>query len=603
MAFQQADTMQISSSHSLPETQEGTQEKFTATTGSSDNDPQSQKEAPQDLAEDTSTPAKHGFGFYMIIFSLAVVVFFSAMDATIIVTAFPTISRELHGGDKYVWIANCFVLASTVVQPLVGQLANIFGRRNPMLISVSLFAIGSGVAGGATNIAMLIAGRTLMGLGSGGIMVLMELIICDLVSLRERGKYLGLILGGSGLGVPLGPVIGGALAQANWRWVFYINLPVCAVTLVLLIIFLRLKYTPEASWKLALARIDYFGSVLFITSITSILLGLILGGTVFPWSSWRVILPLVLGFVGWAFFHVFEYSSWCKEPIIPPHIFGNRTTTTALVLTFTSGMLLEWTTFFLPVYFMGVLTTSPLKAGVDVLPFTIFVVPCAMVSGVLITIYGTYRPIHSASFAIGAVAYGLLSLLDEQSSRAAWICFQLLIAASIGLHMMSTLPAVLAPLPESDVAAATGTFAFLRVFGWVWGISIPSIVFNGQFNKHLHEIDNVELRDTLANGASYGYASQGFLLGLSGTEREQTVKVYAQAMKTVWQVAAAFSAVAFLMVFLEKHVVLRTELNTEFGIEGKKKTEDVEGREIMAESEDKLERPVPVDMEKNEDEA
>lgn len=142
--------------------------------------------------------------------------------------------------------------------------------------------------------------------------------------------------------------------------------------------------------------------------------------------------------------------------------------------------------------------------------------------------------------------------------------------------MMSTLPAVLAPLPESDVAAALGTFAFLRVFGWVWGISIPSIVFNGQFNKNLSQIDNEALRATLVNGASYGYASQGFLLSLTKKEREQTVKVYAQAMKTVWQVAATFSAVAFFMVFLEKHVVLRTELNTAFGIEKKKNEDAVE---------------------------
>jgi MFS family permease len=131
--------------------------------------------------------------------------------------------------------------------------------------------------------------------------------------LREKGKYLGLIFGGSGLGVPLGPVIGGALAQANWRWVFYINLPVCAVTLALLVVFLRLRHTPEVSWKLAFARIDYFGSFLFISSITSILLGLILSGIAFPWSSWRVILPLVLGVVGWALFHVFEYSSGAKN--------------------------------------------------------------------------------------------------------------------------------------------------------------------------------------------------------------------------------------------------------------------------------------------------
>jgi hypothetical protein len=214
MASIQADVLQSLPSRSLQEIQAEShaQEKSITVTGSSENVTQSRKEGPQDISEDETITDKHDFGFYMIMFSLVVVLFFSAMDATIIVTDFPTISHELHGGDKYVWIANCFVLASTTIQPLIGQLANIFGRRNPMLISVSLFALRSGIAGGATNIAMLIAGRTSMGIGSGGIMVLTEFIICDLVSLRERGKYLGLVLDGSGLGVLLD-----RSSEVHWR--------------------------------------------------------------------------------------------------------------------------------------------------------------------------------------------------------------------------------------------------------------------------------------------------------------------------------------------------------------------------------------------------
>jgi nitrate/nitrite transporter NarK len=172
MASIQADVLQSLPSRSLQEIQAEShaQEKSITVTGSSENVTQSRKEGPQDISEDETITDKHDFGFYMIMFSLVVVVFFSAMDATIIVTDFP-ISHELHGGDKYVWIANCFVLASTTIQPLIGQLANIFGRRNPMLISVSLFALRSGIAGGATNIAMLIAGRTSMGTKAAGIKI------------------------------------------------------------------------------------------------------------------------------------------------------------------------------------------------------------------------------------------------------------------------------------------------------------------------------------------------------------------------------------------------------------------------------------------------
>jgi hypothetical protein len=135
--------------------------------------------------------------------------------------------------------------------------------------------------------------------------------------------------------------------------------------------------------------------------------------------------------------------------------------------------------------------------------------------------------------------------------------------------MMSTLPAVLAPLPEADVAAALGTFAFLHVFGWVWGISIPSIAFNGQFNKNLSQIDNEALRATLANGTSYGYASQGFLLSLTGTEREQTEGL-CSGDEDCLTGCSCFLYRSVLHGLLGKHVVLRTELNTAFGIEQKK---------------------------------
>jgi len=150
---------------------------------------------------------KHTWRFWVVFFSLCLISFISAIDATIVVTALPVITRSIGGESKYVWIANCFPLAATATQPFYGQISNIFGRRNPMLVSIALFALGSGIGGGATSVAMLIAGRTVQGLGSGGLFVLLDLITCDMVPLRERGKYLGIMLSTAAIGTTVGMII------------------------------------------------------------------------------------------------------------------------------------------------------------------------------------------------------------------------------------------------------------------------------------------------------------------------------------------------------------------------------------------------------------
>ncbi|KAI3391107.1 hypothetical protein diail_7958 [Diaporthe ilicicola] len=170
----------------------------------------------------TEAPSK-SLEFWLVIVSLCLIAFTASLDGSIIAIALPHISTSLGIDDKYVEVANCFVFAQTVVQPGIAQLCNIFGRRWPMIIATCIFALGSGIAGGANNTAIMIAGRTVQGLGSGGIMLLVELIVCDMVPLRERGKYLGIVLSTAALGSIVGPVVGGALSERDWRWCFYLN--------------------------------------------------------------------------------------------------------------------------------------------------------------------------------------------------------------------------------------------------------------------------------------------------------------------------------------------------------------------------------------------
>jgi MFS family permease len=532
-----------------------------------------------DYVEVTASSTKN-WRFYLILIALSFICFLSSLDGSIIAIALPRITQDLSGADNYVWIANSFLVAQTVIQPPCAQICNIFGRRWPLIFLIAVFALGSGVAGGAKDVTSIIAGRTVQGLGSGGIFMLVELIICDLVPLRERGKYLGMVMSSSAIGAIIGPVVGGALATANWRWIFYLNLPIAGVTMIIMAIFLRLRHRKEPSWKRALLRIDWIGNALFVTSLCSLLIGLIFGGTVFPWSSWRVVLPIVLGAIGWISFHVYEWKppKFCAEPSIPSHIFGNRTSNAAFYIDFVSAMLLQWVCFFWPIYFQGVKGTSPLKAGIYFIPFEAFLIIIAAVAGGILSKLGHYRPLHLLGFSLSILGPGLNIMLTATTPKITWVVFQALDAIGRAFLLPTVLPAVLASLSDKDTASATGMYSFLRSFGFIWGVTIPGIIFNTQFDRHSSRISDAQIRQEMGGGRAYERVSGAYVQSLTPSLQAEVVSVYLEALKAVWIGAVAFGVTGILAVLVEKHIPLRTEMTTEFGIDHGVKENDPEQR-------------------------
>ncbi|KAL2128434.1 hypothetical protein VTI74DRAFT_9187 [Chaetomium olivicolor] len=209
--------------------------------------------------------------FWAIFPSLMITTLLSAVEATVVSTALPTIVHELQIGKDYIWVVNSFVLTSTAFLPIIGQLADSWGRRWLTIGSVAIFNLGSGICGGASSGTMLIVGRAIQGLGSGGLNMLIDLIICDLVPLRERGKFIGMINIFFALGLLLGPFIGGTIVEhSSWRWVFYLNLPIGGVSMVLLIAFLQVNYI-KVPLSERLRRIDYVGNIMVIGSTSSVI--------------------------------------------------------------------------------------------------------------------------------------------------------------------------------------------------------------------------------------------------------------------------------------------------------------------------------------------
>lgn len=337
--------------------------------------------------------------------------------------------------------------------------------------------------------------------------------------------------------------------------------------------FLRVNHQRSQTWAQRLARVDYLGNAIFVAAITSILVALTWGGTIFSWSTFHIIVPIVLGFAGLFLLTAFEWTPrLCPEPSIPRKLVSNRTSAVALVLTFIHAIVTYWAYYFFPVYLQGVKGLSPMFSGVGTLPVFAGSLMFAVVGGAILSKTGRYKPIHLVGFVPLTVSFGLFSLLDATSSTAAWVCFQLIWACGSGLLIAILLPAMQAPLDESFVATATGLWSFVRYFGCIWGVTIPSAIFNNECRRLANFVSDPRIASYLTGGRAYQYATQAFLNNIEDhASRREVVQVFAGAMRTVWLVGIAFAGTGFLLTFLEKEIRLRDKLNTEFGIEEEKK--------------------------------
>lgn len=225
----------------------------------------------------------------------------------------------------------------------------------------------------------------------------------------------------------------------------------------------------------ALLQVDYVGSVIFIPSIIAVLFGLVLGGNAYPWGLYHIIVPLVLGFLGWVVFHLYESSRFCHQPSVPVRLFQKRTSSAGYAMTFVLFQAIQAAGYFLPIYFQAIHGASPVRAGVPVF---------AILSGITMSRTGLYRPLQWCGFAILTVGLGMFSILDANSSLATQIGLQFFPSFGAGVALPTILPAILASLQEADVALATGVYSFVRCFAFVWGASLPLIVLINEFQRN-----------------------------------------------------------------------------------------------------------------------
>ncbi|KAG0199560.1 hypothetical protein BGX33_011567 [Mortierella sp. NVP41] len=426
---------------------------------------------PQDFGPKTPlTPIRR----FLVFLGITVTLFLAALDQTIVTTTLPSVAKDFSNFSDISWVGTAYLLTTTAVQPLYGVAADLAGRKRAMMFACTIFLVGSALCGAAQSMIMLIIGRAVQGLGGSGIIALSMILVADIVPLRERGTYQALIALIFSIAAVLGPLLGGAFSdKASWRWAFYINLPVGAVAMFLLVCFLHMNRRKNVTLATNLKSLDYSGIVLMIISIVMILLGLNWGADgKYAWSSAVILVLLIVGFLVAVAFLVNEWK-FAKRPIIPLRLFGTFSLAMTYLQVFIQGFVFLGLLFFLPLYFQAVNGASAVQSGIDLLPYVIVGSGSAVVVGLLMSRWGTYKEFIVIGWLCSSVACGLLITFDEYTSKGKVVGILILQGLGMGMTVNTLLLGIHAQLVNmSDIALSTSLWTFLRTCGGVFGIAI-----------------------------------------------------------------------------------------------------------------------------------
>ncbi|OJJ00828.1 hypothetical protein ASPVEDRAFT_127706 [Aspergillus versicolor CBS 583.65] len=501
-------------------------------------------------------------------FTLSVLTLMVALDGTSISVALPIITRDLKGtAIEAFWSGTSFLLSSTVFQPNFASLSGIFGRRPLVLTALTLFFVGTVICSVANDFTHMLIGRSIQGVGGGGLIALSEVIVTDLVPLRLRGQYFGILSAMWSVGSVTGPILGGGFAQdVTWRWIFYINFPFIGIGLVSIVLFLKLNIIPS-SLAQKLRQIDYIGTVIFVGSLSSFLIPLTWGGILYSWSSWRTLVPLIIGVVGLAVFSVYEYR-FATDPIIPPAIFQNRTASVSFAGSFLQGLVLWCILYYQPLYYEAVKGYSPIMAGVALFPATFTVAPSAAVVGILVTKFGHYRWAIWTGWTLSTFGLGLLCYMDVDTSIPAFIFINIIPGIGLGLLFPSIGFAIQASATNETLAIAVGMFSFFRAMGQAVGVAIGGVVFQ---NRMYHYLLRYESLAPMAGVYSQDAAGLVEVIKTmhDGAEKLALQTAYTDSLRIVYAVCCAVCGVALVLSLGTQSYDLNRALESVQGLRGR----------------------------------
>lgn len=479
----------------------------------------------------------------LIVAALLLVMLLSALDQTIVSTALPTIVGELGGLDQLSWVVTAYLLSSTVVLPLYGKLGDLYGRKIVLQVAIVLFLAGSALCGIAQDMTQLIVLRTLQGLGGGGLMVVTMAAIGDLVPPDRRARYQGMFGGVYGLATIVGPLLGGFLVEhLSWRWIFTINLPLGLLALAVI----GMAFRPHTAH--VKHRIDYMGAAFLATALTCVILFTSEGGSLLPWTSPQLWMTLVLGLVAIGGF-IYE-ERVAAEPIMPLELFRHRTFVLVSLIGFVVGIALFGSVTFIPLYLQVVKGSTPSQAGMQLLPMMGGMLVTSIVSGRLISRFGSYRPFPIAGTLMGGVAMALLSTLTLDTPLHTMYAYMALLGIGLGMVMPVLTLAVQNTVEFRHMGVATSGATLFRSIGGSLGVA----AFGALFSHGLQS----RMMDALPAGTELPAALGPLAVHqLPDAVRDAYLHAFAGSLHVVYLSAATVIAIAFVLAWFVEDAPLR----------------------------------------------
>ncbi|KAK8120914.1 hypothetical protein PG999_005034 [Apiospora kogelbergensis] len=521
---------------------------------------------PEDEERDRSS-----FRTYTTFAALCLNLFVAALNQTIVSTIIPSITADLPGGAAgYTWIGGAYLLANAACGPIWARGSDIWGRKPAMLTAIAFFATAPAIIAASINMTMLLAGRALQGVAAGGLMQLVTITISDLFSVRHRAlslSALGLVWVVAGT---TGPVIGGALSQyTSWRWCFWLSLPVCAITFVVMVVFLDV-HNPRTALADGLRAVDWFGIVSMLAATLLLLLGLDLGGIVYSWGSPVIISMLV---VGACMVPIFLYTEkrFARFPLIHLEMFRDRSNIATVIIAFTHSISSFGAEYYLPLYFQAVKQATPFQSGSLILPLIITCVVVDILSSAYMFKVGRYRELIWGGTALLTLGTGLYIAYDADTPLAASVGFQIVHGLGMSSLFHTPLMALQSSVSQADTASATATLGFLRNLGMCLSTVIGGVVFQNSMASWRTRLADSGLDEAQLQALSGYEASAHVHMPQTLTDpaqRQTVINAFSWSIRNMFIVYTCIAAVGVLAsAFVKQRYMSKDHIETRTGID------------------------------------
>src|SRR4051794_28682105 len=491
----------------------------------------------------------------VVVSGLMLVMLLASLDQTIVSTALPTIVRELGGLEHLSWVVTAYLLAVTAVTPLYGKLGDLYGRKIVLQGALVLFLAGSALCGLAQGMTELIVFRFIQGLGGGGLMVSAQAAVGDVVAPADRGRYTGLFGAVFGVSSVAGPLLGGFMTtHISWRSIFYVNLPLGVLALIVLGVTL-----PSVTERRSHA-IDYAGTLLLAVGLSALILLTTLGGNTYDWASPEIVgMGMVSVLAIFAFTRVERRAA---EPILPPALFRNRVFVVCSAVGLVVGFALFGALTYLPLFQQVVRGLSPTASGLQLLPVMGGLLVSSIVSGQIITRTGHYKVFPILGTGVAAVGMYLLSSLDATTSTGVAALHMLVLGLGLGMVMQVLVLATQNAVSYDQLGVATSGATLFRSIGGSLGTAVLGAIFTGRLTAELSE----KLPHTGAGGGTEGGVNAAQIAKLPKPLHDAYIASFTDALNVVFLVATGVVIIAFLLSWLIQEMPLRQTVETSAGV-------------------------------------